>query len=94
MHNYEMDSLCYPLWLSYHWCEVLLYATVCACMCCAAVCVCFFTLLTHTCHRWKASGRAEIFDDEWAFVVDMILQLWITEQRHEGKQMCAEGPMG
>jgi len=48
--KYEIDSLCYPVQLSY------LY--------------------------WKATGRTEIFDEQYRSAVRRILQLWETEQHH------------
>ncbi|GIP28327.1 glycosyl hydrolase [Paenibacillus sp. J23TS9] len=49
--KYEIDSLCYPLQLSY--------------------------LL------WKNTGRTSQFDELFKEAAEMILDLWITEQRHE-----------
>ncbi|MBI92001.1 MAG: metal-independent alpha-mannosidase [Gemmatimonadaceae bacterium] len=48
--KYEIDSLCYPLWLSQRY--------------------------------WKATGDESIFDDEFRRAVEMILQIWRTEQHH------------
>jgi meiotically up-regulated gene 157 (Mug157) protein len=53
MHNYELDSLCYHVFLSYKY--------------------------------WKSSGSIEIFNEEWFNVINLIIELMITEQRHEEK---------
>ena len=50
MHDFELDSTCYFLWMSSEW--------------------------------WKASGRTDIFDEEWLESAYLVLNMWIVETDH------------